>query len=273
MNVTVLKNHKTFEGHTVFAEHDSETTKTKMKFSYFLPESGKPKSAIVWLSGLTCTEENFITKAGAQKYLAEKDAMIICPDTSPRGLNLPGEHDSYDFGSGAGFYVNALTDGYKDHYKMYDYVVQDIVAILESEFKVSKISISGHSMGGHGALVIGLREKDTFSAVSAFSPIVHPSGCPWGEKAFLGYLGEEREAWKEYDSCELLLKGTTRNDSLLVEQGTDDEFLKNQLHTDRLETACREVGQKLEVNYRKGYDHSYYFISSFVNSHIDFLCR
>lgn len=271
MNYTKLKTHKTFNGQTVFCEHMSQVTGTKMKFSYFMPGTKKVDHAIIWLSGLTCTDENFITKAGAQSHLAETSTMIICPDTSPRGLDLPKEHESYDFGSGAGFYVNATTDGYKDSYRMYDYVACEIVEILKSEFGIQSISISGHSMGGHGALVIGLREKNIFSAVSAFSPIVNPTKCPWGQKAFSGYLGDDTSVWKSYDACELVLSGNVRPDTIMIDQGLSDEFLEKQLLTKNFEEACAESGQKLVVRYQEGYDHSYYFISTFIKSHLDFL--
>lgn len=269
MDFSVTKRHRTFAGETCFAEHESNVTKTKMKFSFFNPASNKSKHAVIWLSGLTCTEENFITKAGAQAYLSENDALVICPDTSPRGLDLPGEHDSYDFGSGAGFYVNALTDGYKDHYKMYDYIVKEVLPIA-ANFGVEKISLSGHSMGGHGALVLGLNEPDLFHSVSAFSPIVNPMSCPWGKKAFSGYLGEANfDEWKKYDACELVLSGKTRN-KILVDQGLNDEFYENQLQTPNFEKACEQAGQDLQVKYRDGYDHSYYYISTFINEHLEF---
>lgn len=269
-----LKSHKTFSGHTEFWEHESTSTKTKMKFSTFIPENRSPDGALIWLSGLTCTDENFITKAGAQKYLAEQNLMVICPDTSPRGLDLPGEHDSYDFGSGASFYVDALTDGYRDHYRMYSYVTSELYQLLQKEFKVRRVSISGHSMGGHGALVIGLRETDKFASISAFSPIVNPTQCPWGQKAFAGYLGgSEKEKWSQYDASELIKKGRRHPGTILVDQGTSDEFLEKQLLTENLKTVAREAGQKLEVNYREAYDHSYYFISTFIQSHIEFHAR
>lgn len=271
MNFKKLKSHKTFEGQTIFAEHESSSTKTNMKFSYFMPKGEKPDHAIIWLSGLTCNEENFITKAGAQKILANKNAMIICPDTSPRGLDLPNEHKDYDFGSGAGFYLNATTNGYKDHYNMYDYIIKELVPVVKS-FGVSKISITGHSMGGHGALVMGLREPQIFNKVSAFSPITNPTNCPWGQKAFTGYLGDDKSLWNEYDACSLILNGKKRNDSILIEQGTDDNFYKEkQLLTENLEKACAESSQSLKVKYREGYDHSYYFISTFIDDHINFL--
>lgn len=270
MEITQLKSVKTFEGQTKYFEHESRMTKTKMKFSTFIPKSKNIDSAIIWLSGLTCTEENFITKAGAQNYLKDSNTMIICPDTSPRGLELPGEHDSYDFGSGAGFYINATTDGYKDHYRMYDYITIELVEILRDFFKVSKLSIMGHSMGGHGALVIGLRNNTLFKSVSAFSPIVNPLNCPWGEKAFKGYLGEAMNGASEYDATELISEGVTRADSILIDQGLADEFYPNQLLTKNFENAAKECDQKLVVKYREGYDHSYFYISTFIGEHIDF---
>lgn len=266
----VLKTHKCFEGSVRFWEHDSKSTGTKMNFSTFTPP-GELKGALIWLSGLTCTDENFITKAGALKYLAEAGLMVICPDTSPRGLNLPGEHDSYDFGSGAGFYVNATTPGYRDHYKMYDYVANEIYGILGTEFKVgNRISIFGHSMGGHGALVFGLREKGKFRSISAFAPIVNPALSPWGEKAFLGYLGEDRSQWLGYDACSIVAYGVTHPKPILIDQGSKDDFLESQLKPEKFRTACGASGQELMLRIRDGYDHSYYFISSFIQQHIEF---
>lgn len=242
-----------------------------MKFSAFLPkDKSEIKNAIIWLSGLTCTEENFITKAGAQKTLAGTDTMIICPDTSPRGGGAPGEDESYDFGTGAGFYVNATTDGFKENYQMYDYIVQDIVALLREDFGVEKISIFGHSMGGHGALVIGLRESSLFESISAFSPIVNATKCPWGQKALHGYLGPNESDWKAYDACELLQEGKSSKNKILVDQGLADEFFEKELLTNNFEKAAAESGQAVEVNYRDGYDHSYYFISTFVEDHIKY---
>lgn len=270
MDIKLNKCLKCFDGETRYYEHESKTTQTTMKFSAFMPKSKTVDSAIIWLSGLTCTEDNFITKAGAQAYLQDTSTMIICPDTSPRGLNLPEEHDSYDFGSGAGFYVNATTEGYRDHYKMYDYICQEVVAILNENFNIKKISIMGHSMGGHGALVMGLREKSLFRSVSAFSPIVNPVNCPWGQKAFLGYLGDMNGKAKKYDATELLKKGLKRDDTILIDQGLSDEFLKEQLLSENFERQCLSSGQKLKMNYREGYDHSYFFISTFISQHIEF---
>lgn len=262
-----LKAHKTFNGETAFWSHASSVTKTEMKFSTFIPE-GKIKGCLIWLSGLTCNEENFITKAGAQKYLAENNLMVIAPDTSPRGLNLPGEHDSYDFGSGAGFYVNATLAPYNENYKMYDYIVNELYTLIVKEFGTQSISISGHSMGGHGALVIGLRNADKFKSISAFSPIVNPSTSPWGMKAFNGYLGDGRAQWKNYDATELLASGKKHSGKILIHQGTQDEFLIKELMTDHFIKAAKEHNQDCEVIFSDGYDHSYYFISTFIESHI-----
>lgn len=263
----LLKQHKTFEGLTSFYVHDSNETKTEMRFSTFVP-AGDVKGCIIWLSGLTCTDENFITKAGAQRYLAAEKLMIICPDTSPRGLNLPLEHDSYDFGAGAGFYVDAETPDYKEHYRMYSYIMNDLMDVINDEFKVSQVSIMGHSMGGHGALVLGLRNPEKFKTISAFSPIVNPTVVPWGQKAMKGYLGEDQNLWKNYDSCELMKAGNKHGSKILIHQGTKDEFLERELKTAHLIVTANSVAQDLELKMCDGYDHSYYFIASFIEEHI-----
>lgn len=266
-----LKAHKSFEGLTQFWQHESRCTKTVMKFSSFVP-AGPVKGCLIWLSGLTCTDENFITKAGAQRRLAEKQMMVICPDTSPRGLNLPGEHEADDFGSGAGFYLNATTPGYKDHYRMSDYITDEIYTLVQSHFGVSaeQISISGHSMGGHGALTLGLKFPEKFKSVSAFSPIVNPVQAPWGQKAFNGYLGQDQATWSEYDATLLVQKGRRHPGTILIDQGLKDPFLEKQLLTNHFTKACEQAGQSVTVKMREGYDHSYYFISTFIDSHIDF---
>lgn len=269
--LTLEKEHKTFEGHTKYFSHQSDVTKTPMRFSAFIPQK-EIHNCLIWLSGLTCNEENFISKAGAQKLLSKTDTMILCPDTSPRGLDLENEHESYDFGSGAGFYLNATMPGYREHYKMYDYIVDELLPMVRSKFDVKKFSISGHSMGGHGALVLGLREPHLFESVSAFSPLVNPTKCPWGQKAFEGYLGDDVEAWKKYDATELV-KDNKHPAEVLIDQGLADEFLHEQLLTKNFEEACREYGQKVKVNYREGHDHSYYFISTYIESHIDYHLR
>lgn len=262
-----LKSHKSFNGHTEFWSHESAVTKTEMKFSTFIPE-GDIDGCIIWLSGLTCTDENFITKAGAQKALGKRNLMIICPDTSPRGINIPGADDSYDFGSGASFYVNATKAPYADNYQMYDYIAVELYDLIVNEFKVKNISIMGHSMGGHGALVIGLRNPDKFKSISAFSPIVNPMVAPWGIKAFTGYLGEDKEAWKSYDATELLKAGKKHPAKILIHQGTHDEFLTRELLTTHLLDVAQKVEQDCEARFPDGFDHSYYFIATFIKDHI-----
>jgi S-formylglutathione hydrolase len=269
MKINEIKSVKTFDGETKYYEHDSDTTKTVMKFSTFLPKE-KVDNAIIWLSGLTCTEENFITKAGVQNYLKNTNTMIICPDTSPRGLDLPNEHDSYDFGSGAGFYVNATTEGYRDHYRMYDYIKHEVISILKDNFNVKNISIMGHSMGGHGALILGLRDSGIFKSVSAFSPIVNPIESPWGQKALKGYLGENLKGAELYDATSIIQSGVTRSDTILIDQGRADEFLEGNLLTENIVRASESAAQSLDVRYREGYDHSYFYISTFIGEHIDF---
>jgi len=249
-------------------QHDSIETKTPMKFSTFIPD-GNLNGCLIWLSGLTCTDENFMTKAGAQKFLSASKLMVVCPDTSPRGLNLPQEHESWDFGSGAGFYVDATTPGYKDHYRMESYITRELYGILESQFSMKgRISISGHSMGGHGALVLGLKHPTKFKSISAFSPIVNPIQSPWGRKAFTGYLGENESSWNASDACELLKAGHKHPFPILIHQGSADEFLEKQLLTNHFVEAAKLAGQKADVKFSEGYDHSYYFISTFIEDHI-----
>ena len=262
---------KTFDGWQQTIEHESQACGCPMRFAIYLPPQAEHHEVPVlyWLSGLTCTEDNFMTKAGAQRYAAECGIALVAPDTSPRGLGLPGEDDSYDFGTGAGFYVNATKEPWSKHYHMYDYVVHELPAFVEANFPViaGKRSISGHSMGGHGALVAALNEKGRYASVSAFSPIVAPTQVPWGEKAFSGYLGEDRQAWKAYDACELVAQGG--NDiPLLVDQGLDDVFLTEQLQPERLEEACNAQNHSLTLRRHEGYDHSYYFIATFMGDHV-----
>ncbi len=239
-----------------------------MKFSTFVPE-GDVLGALIWLSGLTCTDENFIAKAGAQKHLAEAGLMVICPDTSPRGLNLPHEHEADDFGSGASFYLDALTPGYRDHYRMETYVAEELHALVTREFKVNKIGIMGHSMGGHGALTLGLRHAKKFSSISAFAPIANPVACPWGVKAFTGYLGDDVSGWRAHDATLLVEDGARFPGSILIDQGQADDFLdRGQLLPDHFVSRCRHAKQPVELNLRQGYDHSYYFIATFIESHV-----
>lgn len=266
-HIHLKKEHKTFGGRTAFWTHHSTTTGTTMGFATFEPVHKPIKRAIIWLSGLTCTEENFITKSGIQRLLADTQTMVLAPDTSPRGLNLPGEHDSYDFGSGAGFYVDAVTPGYGAHYRMFSYVADDLCQIALEHFGVSDLSLMGHSMGGHGALVLGLRHPERFSRITAFAPITRPTKVPWGIKAFEGYLGATD--WGVYDACELLRRGYRHPAPLRIYQGTSDEFLTTQLRPEELVEAAKEAGQPCQLTWCEGYDHSYYFIASFLE---DALC-
>lgn len=254
-----------------FYKHHSETCNAEMNFSIFLPpaSSDGPPPLLYWLSGLTCTEENFMVKAGAQRAAARLGIAIVAPDTSPRGLDLPGEHDDWDFGSGAGFYVNATQEPWSAHYRTYDYVTKELPGIVEKHFEVdsSRCAISGHSMGGHGALMIALRNPGRFRSVSAFAPICAPTQCPWGEKAFSNYLGDNREEWAAYDSCKLLSEAETVP-PILVDQGKDDSFLANQLHPELLMEAAAENKSSVTLRMQPGYDHSYYFIASFIEDHL-----
>jgi S-formylglutathione hydrolase len=268
-----LKRHRCEGGIQSFHEHQSSATGTAMRFSVYTPPQATARRCpvVYWLSGLTCTDENFPTKAGAQRHAAEHGLILVAPDTSPRGAGIAGEDDSYDFGTGAGFYVNATTPGYAKHYKMYDYVTSELPQLVHAEFptRPDAQGIMGHSMGGHGALVIGLRHPEKYQSVSAFAPIVAPSQVAWGRKAFTGYLGSDEGAWSEYDATALIAQG--KGDGrrlLLIDQGTADEFLAAQLKPELLKEACEKAGQPLELRLREGYDHSYYFIASFIGEHL-----
>mmetsp|Transcript_59247 Transcript_59247/g.142957 ORF Transcript_59247/g.142957 Transcript_59247/m.142957 type:complete len:699 (+) Transcript_59247:80-2176(+) len=246
-----------------------------MKFAAFVPEAaeGQTFPVVYWLSGLTCTDENFSQKAGAFKAAAELGLVLVMPDTSPRGEGVPDEEPhAYDFGLGAGFYLNATTEKYKKHYNMLDYVTKELPELVNGSLPVipEKASIFGHSMGGHGALTIALKNPGKYKSVSAFAPIAHPMDSPWGQKAFPLYLGEDKEAWKEYDAVELLKKYKGPPLRLLVDQGTSDNFLKEQLKPEALQAACDESGIALTLRMQEGYDHSYFFISSFVEDHLKY---
>ncbi len=266
----LLSNTKSADGWIKRYKHASSSTKTEMVFAIYLPPQAQNKlvPTLYWLSGLTCTDENFMQKAGAQKLAAELGLAIVCPDTSPRGTDFPGEHESYDFGSGAGFYVNATATPWAENYQMYDYVVKELPALIEAHFPVTdKRSISGHSMGGHGAIICALKNPGLYQSVSAFAPISNPTQCPWGEKVFNGYLGSDKESWKAWDSCELIAQATERL-PLLVDQGLADDFLEEQLKPTALKLACENAGYPLEQRMRVGYDHSYFFIASFIDDHL-----
>ena len=267
-----ISRRRCFDGWQDRYRHYSDTLGCAMELAVYLPPQAENRAVPVlyWLSGLTCTDENFVTKAGAQRYAAELGLAIVCPDTSPRGTNLPGEHDSYDLGSGAGFYVNATQQPWAPHYRMYDYVLRELPALVEGEplpIERDNRAISGHSMGGHGALVLALRNPGYYRSVSAFAPIVAPSQVPWGQKAFTAYLGDDREAWAAYDACALIANAAERL-PLLIDQGQDDEFLAEQLRPELLEQACERAGHPLTLRRRPGYDHCYFFIATFIGDHL-----
>ncbi|MEQ5801070.1 MULTISPECIES: S-formylglutathione hydrolase [unclassified Halomonas] len=269
-NLELVAANKSFGGWHKRYRHRSRALDCEMVFAIYLPPQAETQRVplLWWLSGLTCTDENFMQKAGAQRLAAELGIAIVCPDTSPRGTDLPGEHDSYDFGSGAGFYVNATREPWKRHYRMYDYVTEELPSVVRQHFPVNgRESISGHSMGGHGALVMALRRPGHYRSVSAFAPIVNPTECPWGQKAFSGYLGEDRGKWTQYDACELVARGAS-SQPLFIDQGEADDFLEEQLRPERLEAVCAEHDHPLTLRRQPGYDHSYYFIASFIEDHL-----
>jgi len=269
---------KCFGGSVVFYTHESSETKTPMNFSVYLPPKAggdNPECPVVyWLSGLTCTDENFITKAGAQRVAAELGLILVCPDTSPRGCNIEGEDNTYDFGAGAGFYVDATLEKWSNNYRMYSYVTQELPTLVESSFPVVKDcrSIFGHSMGGHGALISALKNPGFYKSVSAFAPICNPTKCAWGVRAFAGYLGNTTEKWNEYDACELAASYSGPNLQILADQGSEDNFLKQgQLLPENLVAACEGNGNVVLTSREQlGYDHSYYFIATFVEEHLRF---
>jgi S-formylglutathione hydrolase len=249
--------------------HRSGVLDCEMNFAVYLPPQAEARKlpVLYWLSGLTCTEQNFITKAGAQRYAAEHGVILVAPDTSPRGEEV-ADAEGYDLGKGAGFYVNASRVPWSKHYRMYDYVASELPALIEENFPATEArAVSGHSMGGHGALIVALKNPGRYRSVSAFSPIVAPSQAPWGEKAFTAYLGEDREAWRAWDAVALIATAQERL-PLLVDQGDADEFLAGQLRPELLRAACEAVGHPLRLRLQSGYDHSYYFIQSFIGEHI-----
>jgi S-formylglutathione hydrolase len=251
--------------------HDSSETKTPMEFALYLPPQAEndPVPLVTYLSGLTCTWANVIEKAGAQRVCAELGLAFFAPDTSPRGLDLPAEHDSYDFGSGAGFYIDATEVPWTEHYRMYSYITKELPGLLQNfpALDLSRQAITGHSMGGHGALTIALKHPDAYKSVSAFAPISSPINCPWGQKALTGYLGADQETWRAYDTCALLEDGHKGPD-MLVSQGLADQFLDEQLKPELLEAAAQKAGQTLTLHRHEGYDHSYYFMASFMEEHL-----
>jgi S-formylglutathione hydrolase len=265
---------KCFGGRQLRYSHRSAVLDCQMNFSIFLPPQAEagPVPLVYWLSGLTCTDENFVTKAGAQRYAAELGLAIAAPDTSPRGEDVPDDPAAaYDFGLGAGFYLNATEQPWQQHYRMYDYTRDELPRLIEQAFPVdgSRVGISGHSMGGHGALVLALRNPGRYSSVTAFAPICSPMNCPWGQKALSGYLGPDRDAWRDYDSTALLASSSERL-PVLVDQGDADNFLAEQLHPHLLEQACVAADYPMTIRMQPGYDHSYFFIASFIGEHLAF---
>ena len=262
--------HACFGGTMGFYSHASAATGTEMRFGVYLPPQAQRGAcpALYYLAGLTCTEETFAIKAGAQRLAAEHGLVLVMPDTSPRGLNLPGEAESWDFGVGAGFYLDATAAPWAGHYRMAQYVTRELPALIEERFPVrsDRRGVFGHSMGGHGALVTALREPERWHSVSAFAPIANPVAVPWGEKAFTGYLGPDRDAWAAWDAS-LLMRARPYPGPILVDQGQEDQFLASQLHPEALEDAARASGQQLTLRRQPG-DHSYWFIQTFVSDHV-----
>ena len=268
----IVSSNKSFGGWHKRYRHRSRVLDCDMQFAIYLPpqaEQGERLPVLYWLSGLTCTDENFMQKAGAMRLAAELGLVLVACDTSPRGAEVPGDPEgAWDFGQGAGFYLNATEQPWARHYRMHDYVVDELPALVEAHFPVSDSrGISGHSMGGHGALVCALRNPRRYRSVSAFAPIANPLDCPWGEKAFSRYLGEDRSRWKEWDACALLASAEERL-PLLVDQGDADSFLAEQLKPDALRRAAEAAGHPLTLRLQPGYDHSYYFIASFIEDHL-----
>lgn len=272
MSIENLSCNKSFAGWHKQYNHAAESVNCTMRFAIYLPPQASNREKVpvlYWLSGLTCTDENFMQKAGAHRVAAELGVAIVAPDTSPRGEGV-ADDENYDLGQGAGFFVNATEAPWSSHYQMYDYVVNELPSLVEANFPVSdQRAIAGHSMGGHGALVIALRNPQRYCSVSAFSPISNPMNCPWGQKAFAAYLGKDTDSWRDYDAS-LLMRGATQSVPALVDQGEADEYLSEQLQPERLEAAATASAYPLQLRRHEGYDHSYYFIASFIEDHLRF---
>lgn len=266
----LLEEHRCFEGRQQRWRHDSTTLNCTMTFSIFLPPAENPP-VLFWLSGLTCNDENFTTKAGAQRIAAELGIALVMPDTSPRGDDV-ADDAGYDLGKGAGFYLNATEQPWASHYRMYDYIRDELPALIQAEFAVNdRCAISGHSMGGHGALIMALKNPGKYTSVSAFAPIVNPTQVPWGQKAFTHYLGKDETKWQEWDSCALMLASDSANAiPMLIDQGDADQFLAGQLQPAVFAEAARQKDWPLTLRIQPGYDHSYYFMASFIEDHLRF---
>ncbi len=263
--------HRVHGGTLTYAQYQSAATGTPMRLSVFTPPGEGPFPYLIWLSGLTCTEDNFTTKAGAYGAAVALGVAIVAPDTSPRGEDV-ADDPAYDLGQGAGFYIDATQAPWAPHFKMESYITRDLIGAVEAAFPLApKRSIFGHSMGGHGALTLAMKHPQLFKSVSAFAPISSPTRCPWGEKAFTAYLGEDRDAWRAHDAALLMEAGKAKPfDDILVDQGTGDQFLESQLKPELLEQAAAKAGQKLTLRRQEGYDHSYFFMASFVADHLAF---
>ena len=270
MSIETVSESKSFDGIQGVYRHDSTSTGTPMTFAVYVPDHapGAKLPVLWWLSGLTCTHANVMDKGEYRRACAEHGIVFVAPDTSPRGDNVPDDPE-YDFGKGAGFYVDATREPWSQHFRMRSYIEQELPPVIAAEFPVDmdRQGITGHSMGGHGALTVSLRNPGRFRSTSAFAPIVSPLHCPWGEKALTGYLGDDRTAWRAYDAVALIEDGA-RLPELLVDQGTADNFLNDQLKTHLLDEACRNVDMRAEIRMQEGYDHSYFFISTFMAEHI-----
>ena len=273
MTLELINTNRCFQGNQSTYQHMSICCGTNMRFAIYLPPQAEAqKVPVLWyLSGLTCTEENATIKAGAQQYASEHGMALVMPDTSPRGAGIKGENDDYDFGTGAGFYVDASNHPWSVNYQMYSYIVDELQRLVIKNFPIdaNKQAITGHSMGGHGALTIGLKHSDIYKSISAFSPICAPTQCEWGRKAFTGYLGSDEESWQEYDATSLILSGQ-KSGEILIDQGDADDFLEEQLKPELFVVACESQHQSLNLRLQQGYDHSYFFIATFIEDHIRF---
>ena len=269
----IFSSNRSFGGWTKMFSHSSDICNGIMKCSVYIPPQADISQVPVlyWLSGLTCTHENFITKAGAQKFASELGLMIVVPDTSPRGAGIEGEDEFYDLGTGAGFFINATKEKWSTHYRMEDYIIHELPKVIEEHFPAKKNTqgIFGHSMGGHGALTLALKYPNNFRSVSAFAPICAPSQCPWGKKAFTAYFGENQDDWLKNDANELM-KTSSISIPMLIDQGSDDEFLEKELNFKQFEDTCSKKNYPSTFRMHKGYDHSYYFIASFIEDHMRF---
>ena len=273
-SLDLQSSHACFGGEQRFYQHASAAIGLPMKFSVYLPPQAQqgPVPAVLYLAGLTCTEETFMVKAGAQRRAAELGLALIAPDTSPRGAQVPGESDHWDFGVGAGFYLDATAEPWARHWRMESYLMQELLPQLAEQLPIdgTRLGITGHSMGGHGALTLALRHPGRFRSLSAFAPVCAPTQCPWGEKAFTGYLGADRSAWLEHDATVLMQNQPIAPypEGILIDQGLTDKFLADQLYPHRLEEACAQIGQPLQLRRHAGYDHGYYFVQTFIADHL-----